>query len=126
MKGQIDILSCNDGHAEIHVNASDPISLTRAERIIQDMLRRGYALFVTGADGALIRVKSFDPVTKCYVIGDGPLYAGEVTPATEERKPATARQLDTPPRTKGKRGPGPRKVPVADVHTTAVPRSAGG
>lgn len=116
--GQIDILNCAKGHAEVHIDTADPVSLARSSRIIEDMLRRGYALFVSGDDDALIRVEKFDAAKGVYVIGDGPLYAGETPPAKE---------IAEPPKPKGKPGrPKSREVPVAAVHTTAIPRTAGG
>lgn len=73
----IDILNCGHGHMEVRFNEKDPLELERAKRIIGDMLRRGYVLFVEGADKALIRVERFDAEKGVYIIADGPLYAGE-------------------------------------------------
>ena len=118
--GKIDILNCSKGHAEVHIDAADPIALARSARIIEDMLRRGYALFIAGADGALIRVEKFNPETKCYIIGVGPLYAGEVPPAQEPGEVAK------PPGKRDYRRQKTREVPIAAAHTTAIPRTAGG
>lgn len=41
----IDILNAGLGHMEIRFNSEDPLEGVRAERIIADMLKRGYALF---------------------------------------------------------------------------------
>lgn len=117
--GQIDILNCGEGHAEVHVDNSDPINLARSARIIGDMLRRGYALFIAGQDGALIRVEKFDAEKNVYIIGDGPLYAGE-TPEVEPESPNPNRPK------RAYKTKGSRAVPVEKVHTTAVPRTAGG
>lgn len=124
MKGKIDILNCGEGHAEVHIDDSDPISLARSARIIEDMLRRGYALFIAGADGALIRVEAFNPQTKCYIIGDGPLYAGEVPEAPSQRAPVTHPPGEAPRRGRPKKAS--REVPISAAATTAIPRTAGG
>lgn len=135
MKGKIDILNCAKGHAEVHVDAADPISLARSARIIEDMLRRGYVLFINGADGALIRVEKFDAEKKVYIIGDGPLYAGEVPAAEPERRNPLCGEVKAPithpPGQAPRRGPGrpkkgTREVPMEKAHATAIPRTAGG
>lgn len=68
--GTLDILNCGAGHLELKLTDKDPIEIERAKRIIQDMLKRGYALFIHGKDKALIRVKKFDPKKLVYVIAD--------------------------------------------------------
>lgn len=100
---------------KVSFDESNPLELERAKRIIQDMIKRGYSLFVHGEGGKLIRVKRFDPKTNIYVIADGP----------SKELPPTA-LADQP-----KRGPGrPRKGEVAvlatKVKATVVGRSAGG
>lgn len=108
--GKIDCLNTGKGHAEIKIDDTDPIELERGKRIISDMLRRGYALFVHGPDGKLSRVEQFKPDTMTYVIGMEP--AGQA----EERPPA--------PKSRGR----PRKgeVSAATSHVTAIAPSAGG
>lgn len=125
MSGKIDILNCGAGHSEVKIDVSDPIALARSERIIQDMLRRGYVLFITGPDNALVRVERFDPTKHVYIIGEGPLYAGESNPAAEVPReyPSAAEPV--------KRGPGrpkktTREVPIGEAHVTAIARTAGG
>ena len=50
---------------------SDPQECARAERVIKDMLRRGYLLFAK-VSGKLTRVMEFDSKTREYIIADGP------------------------------------------------------
>lgn len=141
MEPGIDILNCGTGHTEVRFNNDDPIELERAKRIIKDMLKRGYVLFIEGPDKKLIRVNSFNPDTGCYIIAD--LAEPEVkdwfdekvlaplkeeacaSPAPEEPEPEPEPQ---PEPTKGRKGK--RKaifeVPVQNVRTTAIARSAGG
>lgn len=124
----LDILNCGAGHLEIRFDEKDVIEIERAKRIIQDMLRRGYALFVHGPDNTLIRVKRFDAAKGVYIIADGPTIAPEPSEVQDD-----PRATPTPPeQTDGgvKRGRGrPRKekeVPMAEAKVTVVGRSAGG
>lgn len=117
----IDILNCGRGHAEVHFDNGDPVELERGKRIIEDMLRRGYVLFIEGADKALIRVESFNAERGTYIIAEGPLYAGDQPAVIEPEATAAA------PGVPSKRKPGrPREVDIAKVKTTAIARSAGG
>lgn len=120
----IDVLSI--GHGDIKITfGDDPQEVARAAIAVRDMLRRGYALFVHGADGKLIRVLAFDDAKREYVIGAGPdpeLVAG----AQPEPLPDAAQSSHAPP-AGVKRGPGrPRRVPMTGVRATMVGRSAGG
>lgn len=121
MKPGIDILNTGKGHAEIHFDNGDAIEIERAKRIIEDMLRRGYLLFIDGDDGKVVRVESFDAKTGKYIIGDCALYAG-----AEPLGPKPDAKPEEAPFTR-KRGR-PRKGAVAmdTVRATAVGRSSGG
>lgn len=112
--GRMDVLNCGEGHLEITFKDGDVVEMERAKRIIGDMLRRGYALFVHGTDQALIRVQEFSEKHNAYIIADGPTVPPEALPAT-----AT-------PDVKPRRGKGRRCVPMATAHATVVGRSAGG
>jgi hypothetical protein len=105
--GQIDILNCGTGHTEIRITEDNPIEMERAKRIIQDMLKRGYALFVHGTDGALIKVKKFDPEHMTYIVADG-----ATVPPEAEPEPIPKTKL--------------RRVKASRVRSTVVGRSAGG
>lgn len=112
MKGQLDILNCGEGHLEIKFHQNDVIETARAKRIIEDMLKRGYALFIHGKDDALIRVKRFIAKTGTYIIADGPT----IPPAAEPIQPAKL----------GRKLPGMKAVPMHKSKATVVGRSAGG
>lgn len=103
MIGELDILNCGKGHMEIRFDKEDAIETARASRVIQDMLARGYALFIEGADKKLTRVESFDEKQGAYIIADS------------AKQPA-------------KKGPGrPRAaLPMHEAKAVAVGRSAGG
>lgn len=120
----IDILNCSGGHIEVRFDGKDAMELERAKRVITDMLKRGYVLFIEGPDGKLTRVERFDPEKFCYIVADGPLYAGDTPSAVEE--PDNTPPPQPPPVTHGRRGRASKEVPVASVRTTAIGRSAGG
>ena len=96
---------------EIRFDASDVIETERAKRVIKDMLKRGYALFVHTSDDSVARVKSFDATKDCYIIGDGPEVASDPS-VPEERPRGRARAR--------------REVSMHEAKVTAVGRSAGG
>lgn len=112
MNGTIEVLNCGEGDLKIVVEEKDPINLERAKRIITDMLKRGYALFVHGKGDTLIRVKQFDSKKAEYIIADGPL-AGDPE-SLPESTPLASPMKST------------RKVPMTKAKVTAVGRSAGG
>lgn len=134
MKPGLDILNTGHGHAEVHFDNNDPIELERGKRIIEDMLRRGYLLFIEGDDGKVVRVESFCAKTGRYIIGDCALYAGAEPLHSEPEAPNPAQTEERPSTgefTPIKRGRGrPRKtkgaVPMEKVRATAMGRSAGG
>lgn len=119
----IDILNCGAGHAEISFATGDPIELERGKRIIEDMLRRGYVLFIEGDDKALIRVVEFNAAKGTYIIADGPLYAGDQPDPQAPELPATSDAATSPKRGRGRPR---REVAIGSVKTTAIARSAGG
>lgn len=121
METGIDILNTGLGHMEVRFDKDEAIEQERARRIITDMLRRGYALFLTGQDGKMIRVKDFDPATDCYIIGDGPT---DPEPAMLEPEPVAEPGIAVaPPLKRGRKG---KHVPMGKVLATAVGRTAGG
>lgn len=119
----LDILNTGKGHAEVNFDHNDPIEMERGKRIIEDMLKRGYLLFIHGDDGKMVRVLSFDSTKGRYIIGDGALYAGseplEPDPAEEPAPPAT-------PEPKRRGRPAKAAVSMTSVRATAIGRSAGG
>jgi len=107
MPGKLEILNTGDGHTEIVVDRSNPIELERASRIIEDMLKRGYALFVHGKNNVLTRVKRFDKKHKAYIIGAEATVPAEATPVGRKKWKEAA-------------------VPIESAKVTVVGRSAGG
>ena len=66
---QIDVLHVVAGHSTLTFDTSNPESVQRAEKQINDMLRQGYTIFVE-KDGATNRITSFDAANGVYKIGD--------------------------------------------------------
>lgn len=122
---EIDCLNCGAGDISLSWNANDPMEIERAMRVVKDMIRRGYALFVKGTDGKMTKVKAFDEADGCYLIADGPegsappSYIAEPEPAAEPTEP----QQMPEPELKKKRG---RPVKMSHAKVVAVGRSAGG
>ena len=109
--GSLSVLNVGKGDVEITFDKDDPLEIERAKRIIQDMLRRGYSLFIE-VDGKLKPVKKFDPAREVYKIADGALYVGDQMEAAGT----------------GKRGR-PKKtvdVPMRKTRATGVAPTAGG
>ena len=96
----------------------DPQECARAERVIKDMLKRGYLLFAK-VKGKLTRVMEFDQKKREYIIADGP----ENAPRDfDEGDPKTAKP-------ELKRHPGrPRNtsVPAKGTPVTGIAPTAGG
>lgn len=111
-EGSLSVLNCAEGDIKISFNKADPQDVARASRIIKDLLRRGYFLFVE-IDGEIKKVKRFDAEHEEYILADGPENPAETVP-----DPAL-------PKVKGK--PGRKKgVPMRRTTATGVGRTAGG
>jgi hypothetical protein len=113
--GSLEVLSVGKGDLQIKVGPSNK-DRADAQRLIEEMIRKGYTLLVETDDG-LLRVTKFDPDRMVYVVADAPGVSSEPAPARPKAAAA------------GKRGgakPGERTVPVAGSRTTAIGRTAGG
>lgn len=94
MSGSLDVLNCAAGHLTFDFDKGDPAEVERAKRVVEDMLRRGYTIFVETPEG-LAKVEAFDPGTAHYVISDVPAARGKRgpkkrVPMTGSRATATA------------------------------------
>lgn len=98
-------------------DSDDPQEVARAQRVVQDMLARGYILFVD-VDGKLERVKRFNPKTNCYIIADGATAAPTTVESIEEVRPAVKRGRGRPRKE--------REVPARSHKATSVAPTAGG
>lgn len=111
--GTLDVLNVGMGHLTVRFNREDPLELARGRRLVADMLKRGYALFVE-VEGVLRPVRRFDAKYDAYVIDQ------VADPKTTEPAPKTGT---------GRRGPYRRmtqRVPATAAKATAIGRTAGG
>lgn len=109
--GALEVLSIGKGDLKLTVDGSNPQELEKGRRLIEEMLRKGYGIYVETDKGPM-RVKRFNPKRMTYLIVDEP------DPEAAPVPPAPAKRA-------GKRA-AYREVPVAGSRSTAVGRSAGG
>ena len=106
--GVLEVLSIGKGDLRLSVGDSDE-DRERARALIEEMLRKGYSIFVETDDGPE-RVVAFNPRRMTYLIVDAPAAAASrVRPRKATRKKS-----------------GRRSVPVSGSRATAVGRTAGG
>lgn len=106
--GMLEILSVGKGDIKLTVGGSDPAEIDKARKIIEEMLRAGYSIFVE-TDQGLTRVKRFNPRRMTYCIVE-----------TADAQPLAAVPPVKPVRTVE------RHVPVAGSRAKAIGRTAGG
>lgn len=118
--GMLEVLSIGKGDLKLTLAGDNEADTTKARALIEEMLRKGYAIFVETDEGP-VRVHEFNPWKMCYVIRDSveeePSGTEGQTPASEGKAPAK------PART---RRATKKLVPVAGSKATAVGRTAGG
>lgn len=89
--GVIDVLSVGRGHMRVEIPEDDPAQLEKARLMIEDMLKRGYSIFIETSDGKTRRVKKFNPKRMTYLI-DAPDDIGKVeAPVSKSRATAVGR-----------------------------------
>lgn len=139
--GQIGILNVGAGDNKLVFDPDDMPGMIRAARVVNDMIRRGYALLVqTGVDKekrpVYQRVQKFDDQKFEYIIAD----FDPVTAAAEDEKEKDngeiIRGAETPEmgRTasgkdgekRGGRGGATKRIPASRATGIAVGRTAGG
>lgn len=82
------VLNCGAGDMTFSFDEANPEELAKAQRVVGDMLKRGYLLFARVGDGKLKRVKKFNPKTNEYTITDG----AEVEPTVENAPKKSGRK----------------------------------
>jgi len=115
MPGMLSVLNVGHGDLTLSFDASNQAERNRAKRIVEDMLKRGYAILVKVGeqDGEPIfkRAKAFDPNTCEYIVsGDAPLDAKSAEP--RKRPAKRSRQV--------------KRYPATSTPAVSVARSAGG
>jgi hypothetical protein len=118
--GTLEVLNVGLGHVTVTFGKDDPVERERARRMVEDMLRRGYSLFIE-REGALVPVRGFDAGAAAYIVTDVP------APTTESQVVTEAGAFCHCGRPKGHRGAHRKtRVPVAEAKVVAIGRSAGG
>jgi len=133
--GSVGVLNVGAGDTKLTFDKSNPIERARAARIVKDMLRRGYVLFIQIDDGAKYqRVLEFNEEQCEYIIADidpeiavpeqrkglddGPSIETETHHENASPSPGTGTR---------KRGRSKRAIPAETTkNAVAVPRIAGG
>lgn len=136
--GCLEVLNVAGGDVKLTFNRQDVSEAIRAKRMIEDMLKRGYALVVE-VDGAYQRVTRFDAAQGEYIIADfDPMVSalhinkeesGE--PETSEAKKTDAVAVVQAEDSQGsslpkRRGRPSKRLPMEQTHAAAIARSAGG
>jgi len=149
--GELSILSVADGDMKITFTKDDAAESIRAQRVIEDMLKRGYALLVeVERDGvkAFERAQGFDPATGEYLIADfdpaggvsrgagsnktsvhlrgvndGPSIDPGTEAAAQEAEAEGSEAVTPEPKRRGRRV---ARVPAHSTRAVGIARSAGG
>lgn len=109
--GMLEILSVGKGDIKLTIDGGNEGEVNDARKIIEEMLAKGYGIFVE-TDKGLTRVKKFNPKRMTYVISELP---------EDETLPASAAETGT-----RKLKAVEREVPVAGSRAKAIGRTAGG
>jgi hypothetical protein len=122
-QGCLEVLSIGKGDLKLQVGGDNPEDIEKARAVIEEMLRKGYGLFVETDEG-LTRVQRFNPNRMTYVIVEvveepPALAAGAPTPPALPPGPKTAAK----PRGRRTRT---KEVPLAGSKATVIGRTAGG
>lgn len=112
--GSLSILNAGEGDIAITFNKDDATDADRAIKMLVDMQKRGYGIFVRMEDGTYARAESIDASRGVYVVTLPDL----VTEPSDEKAPAKAKRG-------GRRGRR-KEMPVTRTHAVGVARSAGG
>lgn len=117
--GSLSVPSVGRGHLEISFTEGDAVQEEQARRVIEDMLKRGYSLFIHDETDPkkLIKVRHFDAKHMRYVIAAD---AGHPTMATADV--ATRRKSYSKRRGRSRM----RSVPVRSSRSIAIAPTAGG
>lgn len=113
--GSLSVLNAGEGDIQISFNQGDPADTEKALKMLTDMQRRGYGIFVRLDDGSYARAESIDASRGVYIV---------TLPELENADETAALETEKPPR---RRGRGRKKeMAVASTHAVGVARSAGG
>jgi hypothetical protein len=111
--GEVIVLSVHRGDMRLKFDSDDPAEVEQARIAIQDMLKRGYMIFVDTSDDrsgeGLLRVHSFDPTRNEYIV------------RVDKRSKAYKEAQEV-----GEKPPKEKRVPATKARATAVAPTSGG
>lgn len=113
--GSLDVLNIGAGDLKFRFDRNDPEEVKKAKKVIGDMLRRGYMLFVE-VDGKHKRVRKFDHDHDEYILEEPDIEAVEADESTPSAPVKSTRG--------GSRAG--RRLPLRSTNATAVGPTAGG
>jgi hypothetical protein len=116
MNGCLDVLNVGHGHLAFKFDRSDPDQEAKAKKVITDMLKRGYMLFVLSG-GEQKRVRKFDPVHDEYILEEPEVIAEPPAEPVADRVGSSARRV-------GKHQA--KRLPMRESKATAIAPTAGG
>ena len=105
--GVLEVLSVGKGDIKLVVGGDSPEEIEKGRQVIEEMLRKGYAIFVE-TDKGPSRVKKFNPRRMTYLISE--IAEGEPADSGGPQKRKVTQ----------------KEVPVAGSRAKAVGRTAGG
>jgi hypothetical protein len=121
--GELAILNVGDGDTKLSFDPTKPDEVANASRIVKDMIRRGFAIFIEvgrNEKGPLLqRAHDFDESTAEYIVVGTPEDGADHEQGTPE-KPRKGRKAA------GAKKPAPRRVAASSTKGVAVARVAGG
>lgn len=109
--GVLSVMNVGAGDLTVHFDPRFPDEVKRARKMVEDMLRAGYALVVREEDGTHSPVQEFDPETCTYVVADMDFRQAKGDARERRKKSGNKRS---------------RWVPASEAHATAIAPSAGG
>lgn len=112
----LSVLNCTMGDMKFSFDSKDPQEVERARRCVQDMLKRGYILFVETPKG-LRKVTGFNAKNDTYIVADGPEAQPQETTDVQDSKTKAA------PAARKTRG---RPIAAKGAKATAIAPTAGG
>lgn len=107
--GCLDVLNVGSGHLKFAFDKDDAAEVDKAKKVITDMLKRGYMIFVKDG-GEQKRVRKFDAAHEEYILEE-PEVIPEPEPVVAERR-------------RGR--PSGRRVGMRGAHATGIGPTAGG
>jgi hypothetical protein len=133
VSGSLAILNVFEGDVKLSFDITNPAEAMRAQRIVKDMIHRGYCLLVEVAPGEWQRALDFDATKNEYIIADldssyspqkkeEPINAQEQAQKESTEVETEAEAPQEPPGRRGRR----RGIKLETTNAIAVAASAGG